>query len=182
MPATQTATQPQTMHVELTVNGHPRSADVEVRMTLADFLRGTLGLTGTHLGCEHGVCGSCTVVVNGDGVRSCLMLAVQADGAEVVTIEGLEAADGTMHPIQQAFLESHSFQCGFCTPGFIMTVYELLEKEPEIPNEDIRAALSGNLCRCTGYQSIVAGVELAEQRVKLAGGTSATPLAASATR
>ena len=100
----------------------------------------------------------------------------------MVTIEGLEAADGTMHPIQQAFLESHSFQCGFCTPGFIMTVYELLEKEPEIPNEDIRAALSGNLCRCTGYQSIVAGVELAKQRVKLAGGTSATPLAASATR
>jgi aerobic-type carbon monoxide dehydrogenase small subunit (CoxS/CutS family) len=168
MTATQTATQPQTMRVELTVNGQPRSADVDVRMTLADCLRGPLGLTGTHLGCEHGVCGSCTVLVDGDGVRSCLMLAVQADGAEVLTIEGLESADGAMHPIQQAFLESHSFQCGFCTPGFVMTVYELLEKQPRIPSEDIRPALGGNLCRCTGYQSIVAGVELAKQ--KLSGG------------
>ena len=166
MVATETATQPQTMRVELTVNGQPRSADVEVRMTLADFLRGTLGLTGTHLGCEHGVCGSCSVVVDGDAVRSCLLLAVQADGAEVLTIEGLEAADGTLHPIQQAFLESHSFQCGFCTPGFAMTVYELLEKQPEIPSEDIRSALGGNLCRCTGYQSIVAGVELAKQKLR----------------
>ena len=166
MLATETPTQPQTIRVELTVNGQPRSADVEVRMTLADFLRGTLGLTGTHLGCEHGVCGSCTVVVDGDAVRSCLLLAVQADGAEVLTIEGLEAADGTLHPIQQAFLESHSFQCGFCTPGFAMTVYELLEKQPEIPGEDIRSALGGNLCRCTGYQSIVAGVELAKQKLR----------------
>jgi carbon-monoxide dehydrogenase small subunit len=179
MPANEVAAQPQTMRVELTVNGQRRSADAEVRITLADFLRGTLGLTGTHLGCEHGVCGSCTVLVNGDAVRSCLLLAVQADGAEVLTIEGLEAADGAMHPIQQAFLESHSFQCGFCTPGFVMTVYELLHKEPEIPNEDIRAALGGNLCRCTGYQSIVAGVELA--KAKLAGGASTTPVAASAT-
>jgi aerobic-type carbon monoxide dehydrogenase small subunit (CoxS/CutS family) len=166
---TQTAIQPQTMRVELTVNGQPRSADVEVRTTLADFLRGALGLTGTHLGCEHGVCGSCTVVVDGDGVRSCLMLAVQADGAEVLTIEGLESADGTMHPIQQAFLESHSFQCGFCTPGFVMTVYELLEKQPSIADADIRAALGGNLCRCTGYQSIVAGVELARQKLSARG-------------
>ena len=166
MLATETPTQPQTIRVELTVNGQPRSADVEVRMTLADFLRGTLGLTGTHLGCEHGVCGSCTVVVDGDAVRSCLLLAVQADGAEVLTIEGLEAADGTLHPIQQAFLESHSFQCGFCTPGFAMTVYELLKKQPEIPSEDIRSALGGNLCRCTGYQSIVAGVELAKQKLQ----------------
>jgi aerobic-type carbon monoxide dehydrogenase small subunit (CoxS/CutS family) len=171
MPATtiQTTVQPQTLHVQLTVNGQPRSADVEVRVTLADFLRGTLGLTGTHLGCEHGVCGSCTVVVNGDAVRSCLMLAVQADGANVLTIEGLEAADGAMHPIQQAFLESHSFQCGFCTPGFAMTVYELLEKQPEIPTAAIRSALGGNLCRCTGYQSIVAGVELAKQKLAAGG-------------
>src|SRR5438552_18667451 len=168
------------MPLEFEVNGKPVSVEVEARTTLADCLRHHLRLTGTHLGCEHGVCGSCTVVVDGDAVRSCLLLAVQADGAEVLTIEGLEAADGTMHPIQQAFLESHSFQCGFCTPGFMMTVYELLEKQPKIPNEDIRAALSGNLCRCTGYQSIVAGVELAKQ--KLAGGTSATPVAASATR
>lgn len=178
MSANQTLTQPQTSRVQLTVNGQPRSADVEVRLTLADFLRGTLGLTGTHLGCEHGVCGSCTVIVDGDAVRSCLMLAVQADGAEVLTIEGLEAADGSMHPIQQAFLESHSFQCGFCTPGFAMTVYELLAKQPEIPSEDIRSALGGNLCRCTGYQSIVAGVELARQ--KLADGASATRVAVSA--
>jgi carbon-monoxide dehydrogenase small subunit len=161
----------QMLHIEMTVNGQPIREQVESRITLADFLRHQLGLTGTHLGCEHGVCGSCTVVVNGDAVRSCLMLAVQADGAEVMTIEGLAAPDGTMHPVQQAFLESHSFQCGFCTPGFVMTVYELLTKQPQIPTEEIRPALDGNLCRCTGYQSIVAGVELA--RDKLATGSAA---------
>ncbi|MBV9582960.1 MAG: (2Fe-2S)-binding protein [Chloroflexi bacterium] len=155
-----------TIPVELTVNGQKRSADVEVRKTLADFLRDDLGLTGTHLGCEHGVCGSCTVVVDGAAVRSCLMLAVQADGSEVLTIEGLAAADGSMHPIQEAFMESHAFQCGFCTPGFVMTVYELLTSTPGgVPREEIRPALSGNLCRCTGYQSIVAGVELAQDKL-----------------
>jgi aerobic-type carbon monoxide dehydrogenase small subunit (CoxS/CutS family) len=154
---------PQTLDIQLVVNRQPRSAEVAVRTTLADFLRDTLGLTGTHLGCEHGVCGSCTVVVNGDAVRSCLMLAVQADGAEVVTIEGLERPDGSMHPIQKAFLERHSFQCGFCTPGFVMTVYELLSKRPDVPSAEIRPALAGNLCRCTGYQSIVAGVERAKE-------------------
>jgi carbon-monoxide dehydrogenase small subunit len=155
-----------TRSIQLTVNRQSRRAEVEVRKTLADFLRDDLGLTGTHLGCEHGVCGSCTVLVNGEAVRSCLMLAVQADGAEVLTIEGLAAPDGTMHPIQQAFMETHAFQCGFCTPGFVMTVYELLTSAPEgLATEEIRPALSGNLCRCTGYQSIVAGVELAKEKL-----------------
>jgi carbon-monoxide dehydrogenase small subunit len=173
MTTTQPATTSQLLRVEMTVNGQHISQEVESRITLADFLRHQVGLTGTHLGCEHGVCGSCTVVLDGDAVRSCLLFAVQADGASITTIEGLAAADGTMHPIQQAFLESHSFQCGFCTPGFVMTVYELLTKEPQIPTEEIRPALGGNLCRCTGYQSIVAGVELAKQ--KLAGGAAVAP-------
>jgi aerobic-type carbon monoxide dehydrogenase small subunit (CoxS/CutS family) len=173
MTTTQPATTSQLLRVEMTVNGQHISEEVESRITLADFLRHQVGLTGTHLGCEHGVCGSCTVVLDGDAVRSCLLFAVQADGANITTIEGLAAADGTMHPIQQAFLESHSFQCGFCTPGFVMTVYELLTKEPQIPTEEIRPALGGNLCRCTGYQSIVAGVELAKQ--KLASGAAVTP-------
>jgi carbon-monoxide dehydrogenase small subunit len=160
-----------TTTVELTVNGEQRSAEVEVRKTLADFLREDLGLTGTHLGCEHGVCGSCTVLVDGDAVRSCLMLAVQVDGAEVLTIEGLAGADGTLHPVQQAFMESHAFQCGFCTPGFVMTTYELLTSTPGgLSRDDIRPALSGNLCRCTGYQSIVAGVELAQEKLAAAAG------------
>ncbi|HEY1291519.1 MAG TPA: (2Fe-2S)-binding protein [Chloroflexota bacterium] len=160
-----------TTTVELTVNGEQRSAEVEVRKTLADFLREDLGLTGTHLGCEHGVCGSCTVLVDGDAVRSCLMLAVQVDGAEVLTIEGLAGADGTLHPVQQAFMESHAFQCGFCTPGFVMTTYGLLTSTPGgLSRDDIRPALSGNLCRCTGYQSIVAGVELAQEKLAAAAG------------
>ena len=162
----------QTWPIRLTVNGQPRTADVPVRRTLADFLRDDLGLTGTHLGCEHGVCGSCTVLVDGQAVRSCLMLAVQADGAEVLTIEGLAGADGSLHPIQQAFMETHAFQCGFCTPGFVMTVYDLLTSQPDVPREEIRPALSGNLCRCTGYQSIVAGVELAQQKLGAAHGTA----------
>jgi carbon-monoxide dehydrogenase small subunit len=156
------------LRVEVQVNGQQRGAEVDVRKTLADFLRDDLGLTGTHLGCEHGVCGSCTVLVNGASVRSCLMLAVQADGAEILTIEGLAGPDGALHPIQQAFMESHSFQCGFCTPGFVMTAYELLTTTPDLRAEEIRPALSGNLCRCTGYQSIVAGVELARQKLAAA--------------
>jgi carbon-monoxide dehydrogenase small subunit len=163
MPTATAAATQQSLAIQLVVNGQARSADVAVRTTLADFLRDNLGLTGTHLGCEHGVCGSCTVLVNGDAVRSCLMLAVQADGAEVLTIEGVERPDGSMHPIQQAFLDSHSFQCGFCTPGFVITVHELLTKQPNVPKEAIRPALGGNLCRCTGYQSIVAGVERARE-------------------
>lgn len=162
----------QTVKVELTVNGLSRSAVVEPRKTLADFLREDLGLTGTHLGCEHGVCGSCTVIVNGEAIRSCLQFAVQASGSNVITIEGLAAADGTMHPVQQAFLESHSFQCGFCTPGFVMSVFSLLTDNPDVPGDEVRPALSGNLCRCTGYQSIVDGVERAQSKLRLVRGES----------
>jgi carbon-monoxide dehydrogenase small subunit len=142
--------------VELTVNGEVRSGSVEPRRTLADFLREDLGLTGTHVGCEHGVCGACTVLVDDEPVRSCLMFAVQADGASVRTIEGL-AGDGGMSPLQQALWESHSFQCGFCTPGFVMQLTALLEERPNPDEAEIREALSGNICRCTGYQSIIAG-------------------------
>jgi aerobic-type carbon monoxide dehydrogenase small subunit (CoxS/CutS family) len=151
--------------IELTVNGAPRSASAEVRSSLADFLREKLELTGTHLGCEHGVCGACTVLVNGEPVRSCLMLAVQADGADVTTIEGLADGD-TLHPLQQAFMESFGFQCGFCTPGFVMSALALLRDHPEADETMVREELSGNICRCTGYQSIVEGVLLAAQRAR----------------
>ena len=151
--------------IELTVNGVARSGTAEPRATLADFLREELTLTGTHLGCEHGVCGACTVLVDGEPVRSCLMLAVQARGTEVTTVEGL--ADGaTLHPLQQAFMESFAFQCGFCTPGFVMSTLALLRDEPDADEARIREELSGNLCRCTGYQSIVEGVLLAAQRAR----------------
>jgi carbon-monoxide dehydrogenase small subunit len=143
--------------IEFDVNGQRRSAEAEVRMTLADFLRERLQLTGTHLGCEHGVCGACTVMVDGVAVRSCLMLAVQARGHQVTTVEGL--ADGEqLHPVQQAFRETHGFQCGFCTPGFVMMTTALLQENPHPTEEEVRDALSGNICRCTGYQSIVEGV------------------------
>jgi len=145
------------MNVELTVNGAARSGDTEPRKTLADFLREDLGLTGTHLGCEHGVCGACTVLVDGEPVRSCLMLAVQASGASITTIEGL-AADGDLNPLQQAMRESHGFQCGFCTPGFLMQATALLAENPKATEAEIREVLSGNLCRCTGYETIVNGV------------------------
>ncbi len=143
--------------IKVTVNGTPYSGRVEARRTLADFLRDDLGLTGTHLGCEHGVCGACTVILDGDVARSCLTLAVQARGAEVVTVEGL-APDGEMGPLQQAMLETHGFQCGFCTPGFLMQISALLAERPEPTEAEIRDALSGNICRCTGYESIVDGV------------------------
>jgi len=146
------------------VNGRARQMLVEPRKTLADALREDLALTGTHLGCEHGVCGACSVLVNGEAIRSCLMLAVQAHGAEVVTIEGLEK-DGQMHPVQQAFRESHSFQCGFCTPGFVMSTVAFLAEVPKPSEAEIREALSGNICRCTGYQSIVEGIQLAATRL-----------------
>lgn len=146
-----------TLEIELNVNGMPRRGSVEARRTLADFLRDELGLTGTHLGCEHGVCGACTVIVNGAPARSCLMLAVQARGADVLTIEGL-ATDGELNPLQRAMWESHAFQCGFCTPGFIMQITALLEEQPNPTETEIREALSGNICRCTGYESIVNGV------------------------
>jgi carbon-monoxide dehydrogenase small subunit len=146
--------------IELVVNGTPRQANADVRVTLADFLRQELGLTGTHLGCEHGVCGACTVLFDGAAVRSCLMFAVQARGHEVVTVEGLADGDD-LHPVQQAFWESHAFQCGFCTPGFVMTTAALLSENPTPDEDEIRDTLSGNICRCTGYQSIIDGVRRA---------------------
>jgi aerobic-type carbon monoxide dehydrogenase small subunit (CoxS/CutS family) len=153
--------------VTLVVNGTPRQGLAEGRKTLVDFLREDLHLTGTHIGCEHGVCGACTVLVDGIAVRSCLMLAVQADGTTVTTIEGLER-DGELHPLQEAFRDSHSFQCGFCTPGFVMTALALLEEDEELSETELREYLSGNLCRCTGYQSIVEGVQLAMGNAALA--------------
>jgi aerobic-type carbon monoxide dehydrogenase small subunit (CoxS/CutS family) len=143
--------------VTLTVNGARYSAQVEPRRTLADFLRHDLGLTGTHIGCEHGVCGACTVNVNGDAVRSCLMLAVQAHGWEVRTVEGL-ARDGALSPLQLAFRESHGLQCGFCTPGILMTADALLASEPDASEERIVEVLSGHICRCTGYFPIVEAI------------------------
>jgi aerobic-type carbon monoxide dehydrogenase small subunit (CoxS/CutS family) len=153
-----------TRTVTLTVNGEARIAPVDVRLTLADLLRDHLRLTGTHVGCEQGVCGACNVLVDGVAVRSCLMLAVQATGREIVTIEGLAQGD-VLHPVQQAFYECHSFQCGFCTPGFVMTTVELLADDPTVDEAGIREALSGNICRCTGYESIIDGVRLAAERL-----------------
>ena len=147
------------MNVSLTVNGAARSAEAEPRKTLADFLREDLGLTGTHLGCEHGVCGACTVIIDGEPVRSCLMLAVQANGTEIRTIEGLNGGqEGTMNPLQQAMEDTHGFQCGFCTPGFLMSITALLEDNPSPSETEVRETLSGNICRCTGYESILNGV------------------------
>lgn len=140
--------------VEMTVNGARLSATTEARTSLGDFLRGDGGWTGVHLGCEHGVCGACTVIVDGAAVRSCLMLAVQADGATVTTAEGLAASDGTLHPVQQAMRENHALQCGFCTPGVVCTFAALMDRN-EAPDEaDLVKAMSGHICRCTGYQGI----------------------------
>jgi carbon-monoxide dehydrogenase small subunit len=141
-------------HVSLIINGIGRDAVIEPRKTLADFLREDCRLTGTHLGCEHGVCGACTVVVDGRAVRSCLVFAVQADGAEVTTIEGL-SSDGGLGPVQQAFEGEHGLQCGFCTPGFVVSVAAFLERNPSPSDDELREGLSGNLCRCTGYQGIL---------------------------
>ena len=146
-----------TMRVAFKVNGEPAEVEVEPRTSLADCLRHRLGLTGTHLGCEHGVCGACTVIVDGDAVRSCLMLAVQAEGAEVVTVEGL-SDDAALSPLQTAFRKHHALQCGFCTPGMITTAHALLSDEPDCRRDRIREVLSGNLCRCTGYIPIVEAV------------------------
>ncbi|HTZ70139.1 MAG TPA: (2Fe-2S)-binding protein [Acetobacteraceae bacterium] len=141
-------------HITLTVNGHISRGMVEGRRSLSDYLRIDAGYTGVHVGCEHGVCGACTVIVDGKAVRSCLMLAVQADGASVVTVEGLAAPDGTLHPVQQALRDAHGLQCGFCTPGIVMTLAALTDG-PEPPTaETLLAALSGHICRCTGYQGI----------------------------
>jgi carbon-monoxide dehydrogenase small subunit len=145
------------MRVRFTVNGEARTVDVEPRLHLADCLREVLRLTGTHLGCEHGVCGACAVIVDGDAVRSCLMLAVQAEGASIVTVEGL-SNDAALTPLQTAFRKHHALQCGFCTPGMLTAAHALLTREPDADAERIRSALSGNLCRCTGYIPIVEAV------------------------
>jgi carbon-monoxide dehydrogenase small subunit len=152
-------------NVTVTVNGNRYERAVEPRLLLSDFLRHELGLTGTHVGCEHGVCGACTIIFDGQPVRSCLMLAVQANGHEITTVEGLGTMDD-LHPLQEAFREAHGVQCGFCTPGFLMTLLPFLEENPNPTEPEIREAISGNLCRCTGYQHIVDAVQLAAEKMK----------------
>jgi carbon-monoxide dehydrogenase small subunit len=147
--------------VEMEVNGQRRQAMVEPRLTLADFIRERCGLTGTHLGCEHGVCGACTVLVDGAAVRACLMLAVQAEGREVSTVEALAGPDGELSVVQRAFRDAHGLQCGFCTPGFVVSLTSFLRDHPHPTDDDLRSALSGNLCRCTGYQGILKAARLA---------------------
>jgi aerobic-type carbon monoxide dehydrogenase small subunit (CoxS/CutS family) len=151
--------------ITIEVNGQERTEEVDARLTLADFLRERLDLTATHLGCEHGVCGACTVLLDGRAARSCLTLAVQADGAEVRTLEGVAEPDGELHPVQRGFWEKHGMQCGFCTPGIVMSIVELLEHDPEPSDEAIAAVLGGHLCRCTGYVKIR---EAATEAVRLA--------------
>lgn len=152
--------------IRIRVNGAMREGWAEPRRLLADFLRDDLGLTGTHLGCEHGICGACTVLFNGEAVRSCLMLAVQADGAEIMTVEGLASPDGKLHPLQEAFWEHHAVQCGFCTPGMLMAAYDLLRVNPSPTEEEIRTGLSAVLCRCTGYQGIVEALKAVAGRMR----------------
>ncbi|MDQ3809186.1 MAG: (2Fe-2S)-binding protein [Chloroflexota bacterium] len=155
--------------ISVVVNGRPHTSAVEPRLLLSDFLRHELRLTGTHVGCEHGVCGACTVLVDDQPARSCLMLAVQADGATITTVEGLASASGELHPVQQAFWDAHGLQCGFCTAGMLITTVALLRENPSPTDREIRAALSGNLCRCTGYQNIVEAVRLAAERSRGSG-------------
>ena len=159
--------------ITVTVNGQLHSREVETRLTLADFLRHDLGLTGTHVGCEHGVCGACTILLDGRSARACLTLAVQADGYAIDTVEGIapNPADKTapMHPLQEAFRDNHALQCGFCTPGMLTTIIELLRDNPEPSADEVRIAISGNLCRCTGYQPIVAATLDAAKRLKAEG-------------
>jgi aerobic-type carbon monoxide dehydrogenase small subunit (CoxS/CutS family) len=154
--------------ISVSINGEPYEREVEPRLLLSDFIRHHAGLTGTHVGCEHGVCGACTVQLDGDPVRSCLMFAVQADGRELRTVEGMTEGlpEGELHVLQQAFHEEHALQCGFCTPGFLMSLEPLLLEEGELSDREIREALAGNLCRCTGYQNIVKAVKLARERVR----------------
>jgi carbon-monoxide dehydrogenase small subunit len=151
--------------ITLRVNGREHSRTVSVRMTLVDFLREVLGLTGTHVGCEHGVCGACTILLDGSAIRSCLLFAVQADGADITTVEALGTPDH-LHPLQEAFRDHHGLQCGFCTPGFLMTSVAFLRETPDPTDEQIREVLGGNLCRCTGYQGIVEAVRDAAQRLQ----------------
>jgi aerobic carbon-monoxide dehydrogenase small subunit len=157
--------QRQVVTITLTLNGRQAVEAVEARLLMSDFIRHRLGLTGTHVGCEHGVCGACTILLDGAPVRSCLMFAVQADGAEVVTVEGLAPSSDALHPVQEAFRDAHGLQCGFCTPGFLLTTVALLRDMPHPTEADIRESLGGCLCRCTGYQNIVAAVHLARERM-----------------
>ncbi len=152
--------------ISLTVNGVARQALVEPRRLLVDFLRDDLGLTGTHVGCEHGICGACTILFNGEAARSCLMLAVQAEGAEITTVEGLGSSDGKLHPLQEAFWEHHALQCGFCTPGMLIVALDFLRTNPDPTEEEIREGLSAVLCRCTGYQPIIEAVKAAAARLR----------------
>ena len=171
------------MEIEVQVNGAARRARIEPRLTLADFLRERCHLTGTHLGCEHGVCGACTVLLDGDAVRSCLVFAVQADGSEVTTIEGIAGPDGELSNVQAAFRDEHGLQCGFCTPGFVVSVTAFLRDNPDPTDDEIRIGLSGNLCRCTGYQGIVLAVRQAANGAtgSVATATAATGSVATAT-
>jgi aerobic carbon-monoxide dehydrogenase small subunit len=155
-----------TRRITVIVNGTRHEAEVEVRYLLADFLRHQIGLTGTHLGCEHGVCGACTILLDGRSVRSCLMLAVQADGHDITTVEGIAPGPGKLHPLQQAFRDHHGLQCGFCTPGMLTTLLEFLRDNPDPSEAEVRVAISGNLCRCTGYQGIVAAALDAAKRLR----------------
>jgi carbon-monoxide dehydrogenase small subunit len=150
--------------INVTINDEDYTSDVEARMLLSDFIRHELGLTGTHVGCEHGVCGACTVILNGRSVRSCLMFAVQAHEQHLNTVEGMSVSENDLHPLQEAFREAHGLQCGFCTPGILMSLIPFLEDNPCPSEEEIRSAISGNLCRCTGYQNIVAAVKLYVER------------------
>src|SRR5438874_11314077 len=160
------------MNVSMTINGQRRSGDVEPRLLLVHFIRDVLGLTGTHVGCDTSQCGACTIIMNGKAVKSCTVLTVQAEGADIMTIEGL-AKDGQLHPIQQGFWEEHGLQCGYCTPGMIMCSHDLLERHPNPSDSEIREGINGNLCRCTGYQHIVAAVKNAARKMS-------TPVAARA--
>jgi carbon-monoxide dehydrogenase small subunit len=156
----------QSFPVTITVNDKEYKRDVEPRLLLSDFLRHELGLTGTHVGCEHGVCGACTILFDGESMRSCLIFAVQADGHNITTVEGLAKGKDDLHPIQQAFWEAHGLQCGYCTPGILMTLVPFLKQNPNPTEDEIRHAISGNLCRCTGYQHIVDAVKLAAEKMR----------------
>ena len=156
----------QSVSITVTVNEKEYKREVEPRLLLSDFLRHELGLTGTHVGCEHGVCGACTIIFDDESMRSCLIFAVQADGHNITTVEGLARAKDDLHPLQQAFWEAHGLQCGYCTPGILMTLIPFLKQNPDPTEDEIRHALSGNLCRCTGYQHIVDAVKLAAEKMR----------------
>ena len=160
------------MNVSMTINGQQRSGDVEPRLLLVHFIRDVLGLTGTHVGCDTSQCGACTIIMDGKAVKSCTVLTVQAEGADIMTIEGL-AKDGQLHPIQQGFWEEHGLQCGYCTPGMIMTAYDLLNNNPSPTDEEIRKGIEGNLCRCTGYQNIVKAIQYAAREMGSGAGARA---------